>query len=167
MVQIQNGTLRLSATDLVGYLNCRHLTQLEHAAARGELARPKFFDPALEALWERGKQHELAYVDHLRAQSLSCVVIDGVDISEEAVAQTIAAMRAGSLPIFSSGIAARKRRPGGNISASATSQQTNSSTSAPASQVSPFWKRSAAQPSARSTATASRCRKRISAQAKG
>jgi predicted RecB family nuclease len=94
-VQIQNGTPRLSATDLVGYLNCRHLTQLEHAAARGELSRPKFFDPALEALWERGKQHELAYVDHLRAQGLSCVVIEGVDVSDEAVAQTIAAMQAG------------------------------------------------------------------------
>ena len=94
-MQIQNGTPRLSATDLVGYLNCRHLTQLEHAAARGELSRPKFFDPALEALWERGKQHEHAYVEHLRAQGLSSVVIDGVDITEEAVAQTIAAMRAG------------------------------------------------------------------------
>jgi predicted RecB family nuclease len=56
---------------------------------------PKFFDPALEALWERGKQHELAYVDHLRAQGLSCVVIEGVDVSDEAVAQTIAAMQAG------------------------------------------------------------------------
>ncbi|WP_066559781.1 TM0106 family RecB-like putative nuclease [Croceicoccus bisphenolivorans] len=94
-MQIQNGTPRLSATDLVGYLNCRHLTQLEHSAARGELSRPKFFDPALEALWERGKQHELAYVEHLRALGLSSVVIDGVDVTEEAVAQTIAAMRAG------------------------------------------------------------------------
>ncbi|MCP1246306.1 TM0106 family RecB-like putative nuclease [Acetobacter cerevisiae] len=79
----------------MGYLNCRHLTQLEHAAARGELSRPKFFDPALEALWERGKQHELAYVDHLRTQGLTCVVIEGLDVSAEAIAQTIAAMRAG------------------------------------------------------------------------
>lgn len=94
-MRIQDGSARLSASDLVGYLNCRHLTQLEHAAARGEFARPKFFDPALEALWERGKQHELAYVAHLRAQGLSIVTIDGVDVSEEAVAQTIAAMHEG------------------------------------------------------------------------
>lgn len=94
-MRIQNGSTRLSASDLVGYLNCRHLTQLEHSAARGEFARPKFFDPALEALWERGKQHELAYVEHLRAQGLSIVTIEGVDVSEEAVAQTIAAMREG------------------------------------------------------------------------
>ena len=46
-MQIYQSALSLSATDLVGYLNCRHLTQLEHAAARGELSRPKFFDPAL------------------------------------------------------------------------------------------------------------------------
>ncbi len=94
-MRIQDGGTRLSASDLVGYLNCRHLTQLEHAAARGQFARPKFFDPALEALWERGKQHELAYVEHLRAQGLSIVTIDGVDVSEEAVAQTVAAMREG------------------------------------------------------------------------
>lgn len=94
-MRIQNGSTRLSASDLVGYLNCRHLTQLEHSAARGEFTRPKFFDPALEALWDRGKQHELAYVEHLRAQGLSIVTIEGVDVSEEAVAQTIAAMREG------------------------------------------------------------------------
>lgn len=94
-MRIQDGGTRLSASDLVGYLNCRHLTQLEHAAARGQFAPPKFFDPALEALWERGKQHELAYVEHLRAQGLSIVTIDGVDVSEEAVAQTVAAMREG------------------------------------------------------------------------
>lgn len=94
-MQIQNDALRLSATDLVGYLNCRHLTQLELAVARGELSRPKFRDPALEALWERGRQHELAYVEHLRLQGRSSVVIEGVDITNDAVAATTAAMRAG------------------------------------------------------------------------
>jgi len=61
-VQIQGGTPRLSATDLIGHLNYRHLTQLEQSAARGELSCPKFFHPALEALCECGKQHQLAYV---------------------------------------------------------------------------------------------------------
>ncbi|WP_395450040.1 hypothetical protein ACHMW7_09670 [Aminobacter sp. UC22_36] len=43
--------LRLSAHDLTGYVNCRHLTQLELKAATGVLKRPKPWDPALEALW--------------------------------------------------------------------------------------------------------------------
>lgn len=69
-MQISENELRFSATDLVGYLNCRHLAQLEHALARGEIERPKFFDPMLEVLWERGKQHEQAYVAHLQSEDL-------------------------------------------------------------------------------------------------
>lgn len=46
--------IRLSATDLVGHLNCRHLTQLERQVAQGAAAPPKIWDPALAALWERG-----------------------------------------------------------------------------------------------------------------
>ncbi|MEY3841476.1 MAG: hypothetical protein RLZZ542_586, partial [Pseudomonadota bacterium] len=57
--------VRLSATDLVGHLNCRHLTDLDRSVARGSLPEPKVWDPALAALWERGKQHEASYVDHL------------------------------------------------------------------------------------------------------
>lgn len=95
-MQINNGELRFSATDLVGYLNCRHLAQLEHAVARGETDRPKFFDPLLEALWERGKQHEEAYVEHLQSQGLKIVQIDGFDITELAVAATVEAMQAGA-----------------------------------------------------------------------
>jgi predicted RecB family nuclease len=94
-VKIQSDQLRFSATDLVGYLNCRHLTQLEYAAARGEVTRPKFFDPMLEALWERGKQHEQAYVEHLRGQGLTTAFIDGVDVTDEDVAKTVLAMRSG------------------------------------------------------------------------
>jgi uncharacterized protein len=42
------GSFELSATDLVGYLNCRHLTDLDRAVAEGQLAKPKIFDPLLE-----------------------------------------------------------------------------------------------------------------------
>lgn len=88
--------LRFSATDLVGYLNCRHLSGLEHAAAKGEMAKPKYYDPLLEALWERGAKHEHDYVDHLASLGLQVVQIDGVEITDEAVAATIAAMKSGS-----------------------------------------------------------------------
>ena len=35
----------LSASDLVGRLNCRHLTSLDLAVANGELERPAIWDP--------------------------------------------------------------------------------------------------------------------------
>jgi len=95
-MQIENGELRFSATDLVGFLNCRHLTQLEHAVAQGSIARPKYFDPLLEALWERGNQHEQSYVDHLASQGLNVHRIDGVGVSDEAVSQTLSAMKSGA-----------------------------------------------------------------------
>jgi len=98
-MKLDGRAIRLSATDLVGHLNCRHLTDLERSVARGALAPPKIWDPALEALWERGKQHEASYVDHLAAQGLEVVPIGGVDITSEAVGETSAAMLAGKAVI--------------------------------------------------------------------
>lgn len=95
-MRIDGATIRLSATDLVGHLNCRHLTFLERSVARGLLAAPKIWDPALAALWERGKQHEASYIDHLAGQGLDIVVIGGVDVTSDAVAETEAALRAGA-----------------------------------------------------------------------
>jgi hypothetical protein len=98
MQQIEN-TIHLSATDLVGHLNCRHLTQLDHAVAIGSLGRPYVWDPLLEVLWERGARHERGYCEHLEAAGLTVTVIEGVGIDDTAVAQTVAAMRAGALII--------------------------------------------------------------------
>ncbi len=69
-MQYDGVTIRLSASDLVGHLNCRHLTELNRAVARGIIGAPKVWDPSLAALWERGKAHEASYVDHLAAQDL-------------------------------------------------------------------------------------------------
>jgi hypothetical protein len=52
------GLFELSATDLVGYLNCRHLSDLDRAVAEGALLKPKVWDPFLQILWERGALHE-------------------------------------------------------------------------------------------------------------
>jgi len=92
----------LSATDLVGHLNCRHLTELERSVAQGTVAAPKVWDPTLEALWERGKQHEASYVDHLAAAGLDIITIGGIDITEASVAETTAALQAG-IPIITQG----------------------------------------------------------------
>jgi uncharacterized protein len=88
--------LQLSASDLVGYLNCHHLTQLDAQVATGALAKPKVWDPSLEVLWERGAAHELAYVEHLRSLGLTIVEIEGIGVDEAQVEQTRAAMRAGA-----------------------------------------------------------------------
>src|SRR6266566_371527 len=49
-----DGVVHLSASDLVGHLNCDYLTALDLAVARGELDKPSVWDPVLEVLVERG-----------------------------------------------------------------------------------------------------------------
>lgn len=90
-------TLQLSATDLVGHLNCRHLTNLDVEVANGALAKPKVWDPLLEILWERGVAHERGFVEHLRAHGYSVTEIEATHgIAAAQVEQTLAAMRAGA-----------------------------------------------------------------------
>lgn len=88
-------TIQLSASDLVGYLNCHHLTHLDTLVATGARPKPEVWDPSLEVLWERGAAHERAYVEHLRAQGLKIVEIAGIGISPAQAEQTVVAMRAG------------------------------------------------------------------------
>lgn len=40
----------LSATDLVGYLNCHHLAALDRAVAEGALPKPKVWDPSVRRI---------------------------------------------------------------------------------------------------------------------
>lgn len=88
--------LQLSASDLVGYLNCHHLTHLDAQVASGALSKPDVWDPSLEVLWERGAAHERAYVDHLRSRGLTIVEIEGVGVAQAQVEETMMAMRAGA-----------------------------------------------------------------------
>lgn len=88
--------IQLSASDLVGYLNCHHLTHLDTQVATGVLPKPQVWDPSLEVLWERGAAHERAYVEHLRARGMEVVEIEGVGIAPSQVEQTMSAMRAGA-----------------------------------------------------------------------
>lgn len=87
--------LRLSASDLVGFLNCHYLTSLELLVAAGVEQRPFNSDPMLEVLRERGFRHEDAYLRHLESQGRRLTRIDDGDISPSTVEQTRAAMAAG------------------------------------------------------------------------
>jgi predicted RecB family nuclease len=86
---------QLSASDLIGYLNCRHLAALDRAVAEGIASKPTVWDPLLDILRERGAIHEQSYVEHLRNAGLQAVRIDGIAVTDAAVAETLAAMKQG------------------------------------------------------------------------
>jgi predicted RecB family nuclease len=94
MLKVDQG-IQLSASDLVGHLNCRNLTELDLAVAVGAVAKPKVWNPLLDVLRERGLRHEQGYVEHLRARDLEIEIIPGVGLDAEAVAATVRAMRLG------------------------------------------------------------------------
>ena len=56
-MHLAGSDLVLSATDLSGFLACRHLTALEQAKAFGGPKPPKFDDPGAEVLRQRGLEH--------------------------------------------------------------------------------------------------------------
>ena len=88
-------------TDLSNFLSCQHLSALDLRAARGELERPVRYDEVLEDLRERGREHEQAYLAHLRAQGLSIVGDEGDSPSQA----TLAAMRSGVDVIYQATLA--------------------------------------------------------------
>ncbi|OAF09236.1 hypothetical protein [Bradyrhizobium neotropicale] len=66
-MQSIEGTINLSAGDLVGHLNCGYLTELDLKVANGQLQKPKpKIYPVLATLAERSALHEQRYIDHLR-----------------------------------------------------------------------------------------------------
>src|SRR5258708_19240334 len=88
--------IRFSASDLVGHLDCHHLTALDAAVARGSLSKPKIWDPVLHTLVERGLAHERQYVEALKESGVSVVEVPGGGINASQVDQTLDAMRAGA-----------------------------------------------------------------------
>ena len=96
-----------SATDLVAYLACEHLTQLERAALAGLVKRPIRDDPELDIIRKRGFEHEARFLADLRAQGRTAVTIEldgsAADRGEElraAATKTIEAMAAGADVIY-------------------------------------------------------------------
>lgn len=88
-MQHLDGTVVYSASDLVGYLECEHLTTLERAVFETGLTRPKRDDPELDVLQRRGLEHERKYLAHLQRQGR--VVVEGrVDRGPDAPRSTLA-----------------------------------------------------------------------------
>jgi predicted RecB family nuclease len=75
MQQLEDGRTVYSASDLVGFLECEHLTVLEGAALERLVERPIRDDPELAILQERGIEHEKRFLAYLR--ELGHEVVDG------------------------------------------------------------------------------------------
>jgi uncharacterized protein len=103
-MQYLEGRLILSPSDLTGFLECEHLTQLELAAARGEIARPDRLDPELEILRRRGLEHEARHLSSLREGGRRVVEVpfpaDRIDALQAAHEATVSAMRQGADIIY-------------------------------------------------------------------
>ena len=105
-MQLIDGRPVFSATDLVGYLACEHLTALERAALAGLVKRPMRADPELDVIRRRGYQHEARYLADLTAGGASVVEIERRDDEDRGdrirrqAEETIAAMASGAQVIF-------------------------------------------------------------------
>lgn len=94
-VQVNNGKLLLSASDLVSFLGCRHATFLDLKAWHGGFKSPEQHDPHAELLQQKGLEHEAAYLERLRSQGLTVETIAANVSLEDRVAATRAAMQRG------------------------------------------------------------------------
>jgi uncharacterized protein len=92
-VRLEKGELRLSASDLGSHLGCDRITALNILASDGALTPPVFNDPALEALQERGFEHEEEYLDHLETLGSSIIRLDPEDYSDQAIEATLTESR--------------------------------------------------------------------------
>jgi uncharacterized protein len=100
-----DGTLIVSATDLVGYLECGHLATLELAAANGAIEKPLRQDPELELIRKRGFDHEQRFLGRLRDEGRTVHEIETRDARgpaelRAAESETFEAMRRGEDVIF-------------------------------------------------------------------
>jgi uncharacterized protein len=110
-VQVMDGRLVASASDLVGFASCAYLTHLDREAAYDRIPKPERTDPMMDLLRSRGQQHERDHLDALRAAGLEIVELDdGTSEASSATspvrtlarraADTVAALRRRAQVIF-------------------------------------------------------------------
>ena len=93
--------MRLSASDLAGYLGCHHLTNLDIALAQGRMKPPDIYQGDLDdlrTLMEKGLRHEADYVEYLHEADNRLHIVsfrDGTGAGGSA-AETARAMHGGA-----------------------------------------------------------------------
>ncbi len=106
-MQLIDQRLAYSATDLVGFLECRHLANLERAATLvPDVRRPVRDDPVLDRMARRGQEYEARYLEELRTNGREIAEIrppDTVSPSRQIRSEhaaTLQAMRRGAEVIY-------------------------------------------------------------------
>ncbi|PSL08421.1 uncharacterized protein CLV30_101393 [Haloactinopolyspora alba] len=96
------GQVVLSPTDLVGHLECPHLTTLNLEVAHGRRPRPPQDDPGADVVRRRGDEHEAAVLAGMTAapSAYRVVEIPRAGSPAEAEDATVAAMKDGADRIF-------------------------------------------------------------------
>ena len=102
-MELVDGTLIFSASDLINHLECPHLTQLDIQVALGRLDLTETRSDTTELVARKGDQHEWEYLAQLRSGGCEIVEIEAdrsLDGTRQAATQTIEAMRAGAEVIY-------------------------------------------------------------------
>src|SRR5256885_16668022 len=101
-MQMLNGRLILSPSDLNDYVECPHLTTLALEVARGTRKRVFVLNEHGDLLRRKGEQHEAAYLDKLRADGRQVVNVIGSDTwdFDGSARATEKAMREGAEVIY-------------------------------------------------------------------
>lgn len=102
-MQSRDGHLVLSPTDVTKHVACPHVTTLDLAVAEGRLDKPHDgVDAQLQLIFDKGREHELGYLQALRDQGRRIVEIPddrGRSLTERE-AMTTEAMRSGAEVIY-------------------------------------------------------------------
>jgi len=102
-VQLVDDQLILSASDLINHLECAHLTHLDLGVATGALTLEETRTDAADLVARKGDEHELAYVESVRAAGREVVEITSepdLDGLRRGAQRTLEAMRAGAEVIY-------------------------------------------------------------------
>ena len=98
-MQLLDGRLIHTATDLASFLGCAYRAVVTREAAHGHLKRPKREDPVLNRLAKRGRALEVDWIHQTRASGRQVVEVAhtepraGIAALEDAAARTYALMR--------------------------------------------------------------------------
>ncbi len=105
-MQLVDGELVVSATDLTRFAACRHSSTLDRELASGLRPAPAAATAELELLWRRGREHEAAYLQKLRDRGLgvheipSGPRVQGSEALQDLERQTVEAMAGGAEVIY-------------------------------------------------------------------
>jgi len=96
-MELSEGQLSLSPSDVTSYLACEHLASLSFQVARGELAAPRLDNEQAELVFRKGREHEEAYLQQLKdaGSTVAEILLNPNREWEKAGHETVEAMRDG------------------------------------------------------------------------